>query len=87
MGERKGHNRKQIEGTGDQKRTIGEENDKNDTTGRERGGEKRERRNNITLKGEDLPREGSRKRRIEHIIRHELQVEADVEDAYWIRRE
>lgn len=87
MGERKGDNRKQIEGTGDQRRIIGEENDKNDTTGREKGEERRERRNNITLKGEDLPREGSRKRTIEHIMRHELQVEADVEDAYQIRRE
>lgn len=54
MGERKRNNRKQIEGTGDQRRTIGKENDKNDTTGRERGGERRERRNNITLKGEDF---------------------------------
>lgn len=81
MGERKGDNRKQIEETGDQRRTIGEENDKNDTTGRERGRERRKRRNNITLKGEDLPREGSHKKTIEHIMRHELLVEADVEDA------
>lgn len=61
-GERK-EDRKQIEGTGDQRRTIGEENDKNDTTGREREGERRERRNNITLKGEDLPRGGSPRER------------------------
>lgn len=79
MGERKED--KKTEGTGDQRRTIGEENDKNDTTGRERGGERRKRRNNITLKGEDLLRESSRKKTIEHIMRHELLVEEDVEDA------
>ncbi|XP_025269024.1 trichohyalin-like [Camponotus floridanus] len=49
--------------------------------------ERRERRNNITLKGEDLSREGPPKRIIEQIMRQELQVEADVEEAYWIRRE
>ncbi|XP_025266706.1 golgin subfamily A member 6-like protein 6 [Camponotus floridanus] len=43
MGERKEDNRKQIEGTGDQRRTIGEENDKNDTTGRERGAKDKKR--------------------------------------------
>ncbi|XP_071571574.1 uncharacterized protein [Temnothorax nylanderi] len=54
---------------------------------REEERERRERRNNITLKGEDLPKEGSPKGTIEHIMRYELQVEVDVEDAYWIGRE
>lgn len=54
---------------------------------KEEARERRERRNNITLKGKDLPREGSPKRMIEQIMRHKLQVEVDVEDAYWIRRE
>ncbi|XP_024874051.1 trichohyalin-like [Temnothorax curvispinosus] len=54
---------------------------------REEARERRERKNNIIVKGEDLPREGSPKEEIEQIMRRELQVEVEVEDAYWIRKE
>ena len=46
--------------------------------------EKRERRNNITLRGEDLPRKETPKDTVEYVLRHELQVEAEIEEAYWV---
>ena len=47
---------------------------------------KRERRNNITLRGEDLPRKETPKDMVEYVLRHELQVEAEIEEAYWVGR-
>ncbi|XP_026827641.1 vicilin-like seed storage protein At2g18540 [Ooceraea biroi] len=49
--------------------------------------ERRERRNNIIMKGEGIPTEGSPKEIIKQTLRQELQIEADIEDAYWIKRE
>ncbi|RLU27393.1 hypothetical protein DMN91_001197 [Ooceraea biroi] len=48
--------------------------------------ERRERRN-IIMKGEGIPTEGSPKEIIKQTLRQELQIEADIEDAYWIKRE
>ena len=53
---------------------------------KEEAREKRERRNNITLRGEDLPRKETPKDTVEYVLRHELQVEAEIEEAYWVGR-
>ena len=51
---------------------------------KEEARDKRERRNNITLRGEDLPRKVTLKDTMEYVLRHELQVEAEIEEAYWV---
>ena len=53
---------------------------------KEEAREKRERRNNITLRGEDLPRKETPKDTVEYVLRHELQVDAEIEEAYCVGR-
>lgn len=53
---------------------------------REEARERRERRNNIILKGEELPCGGTPKANVEQVLVQHLQVKAEIEEAFWIGR-
>lgn len=46
--------------------------------------ERRERKNNIIIKGEELTRKETPRETVEYMLKKELQVEAEVEEAFWI---
>lgn len=48
--------------------------------------EKRERRNNIIVSGEEMLHGDTPKDTIQKILSQNLQVEAEIEEAFWIRR-
>lgn len=53
---------------------------------REEARERRERRNNIILKGEELPCGGTPKANVEQVLVQHLQMKAEIEEAFWIGR-
>lgn len=47
--------------------------------------ERREKRNNIVIKGADIPMKETPREAAEEIVKQNLQVEAPIEEAYWVR--
>lgn len=54
--------------------------------GKEEMREKRDRRNNIIIKGDEIPQGRTPKDTVEEIIRDKVQAEAVIVDAFWIRK-
>lgn len=45
-----------------------------------------ERRNNIILRGEEIIGKGTPQETVRHVLKEDVNIEADVEEAYWIRK-
>lgn len=75
---------KELESRKEQKRELLER--LREIERREEARERRERRNNIILKGEELPCGGTLKAKVEQVLVQHLQVKAEIEEAFWIGR-
>lgn len=55
--------------------------------GREETRERRERRNNIVIKGEEIPERETALQSVEEVLKKHLQIEVGIQEAFWIRKE
>lgn len=49
--------------------------------------EKNDRKNNIIIRGEEMTCRGTPREMIQEILKRELQVEVEIMEAFWIKRE